>query len=149
MKQEHRDEIIKQAELWLGTRWHHNACRLGAGVDCGRFLIAVYVAAGLIEEFDVGQYAPDFMMHRAEERFLGWVMKHTDEVDVPQRGDVAMWKFGKCFAHGAIVIEWPRVIHSYRHEGKVTRSDASKGRLAFNGAHPREVRFFSIDKRIP
>lgn len=149
MRQEHRDEIVRQAELWLGTRWHHNACRLGAGVDCGRLLIAVYAGAGLIEEFDVGQYAPDFMLHRAEERFLGFVMSRTDEVERPQKGDVAMFKFGKCFAHGAIVTEWPKIIHSYRHEGKVTRGDASQGRLAFNGEKPREVRFFSIDKRIP
>ena len=76
-------------------------------------------------------------------------MKYTDEVAVPQKGDVAMWQFGKCFAHGAIVVEWPMIIHAYRHEGKVTRSDASKGRLAFNGEKPRKVRFFSIDKRIP
>ncbi len=28
-------------------------------------------------------------------------------------GDIVLWKFGRCFSHGAIIVEWPTIIHAY------------------------------------
>lgn len=139
-----RDAVVAQAELWLGTRWHHNARVLGAGVDCGQLLIAAYVGAGLVEDFSVGQYASSFMFHRKDEHFLGWVQRHMDEVEQPSRADVAMWRFGHVFSHGAIVVDWPKIIHAHKPEGRVTYGDATKGVLLMNGTKRREVRFFTL-----
>lgn len=152
MTPEQRQSIIAEAETWLRTPWHHNARVRGAGVDCGQLCIAAYVGSGLVPDFQTGTYSPDFMMHKHEERFLAFVTQYLDEVEKPEPGDVAVWKFAKCFAHGAIVVDWPRIIHAHRPERMVVYGDATQGPLARTGkglfAARREVRFFSIAGRL-
>jgi len=148
-----RDRIVAQARTWLGTRWHHNARVKGSGVDCGQFIIACFIEAGLVANFETGQYPADWMFHQESERFLGWVTQYLDEVPAPLPGDVAVWKYGLCYSHGAVVVDWPQVIHSYRREGGVVAGDATKGEVAREhlpggGSAPREVRFFSIAGRL-
>jgi len=150
---EWRDRIITAARSWLGTRWHHNARVKGAGVDCGQFLIACYIEAGLVADFETGQYPADWMIHQDGERFLGWVLQYLDEVAAPLPGDVAVWKYGLCYSHGAIVVDWPQIIHAYRREAGVVLGDATKGEVAREhqpggGSEPREVRFFSRAGRL-
>jgi hypothetical protein len=41
----------------------------------------------------------------------------------PQPADFIVFRFGRTFSHGAIVVEWPIVIHSYIPHG-VLLSDA-------------------------
>jgi hypothetical protein len=40
-----------------------------------------------------------------------------------------LFKFGRCFAHGAIVVVWPRLIHAWHNAG-VIYADADQGQLA-------------------
>lgn len=148
-----RTAIVDSAVSWLGTRWHHNQCVKGAGVDCGRFIHSAYLEAGLVDPADFGQYQADWMLHRSEERYLAWVEKYLDRVDAPLPGDVVVWRYGHCFSHGAIVVDWPRVIHSYRPERSVCWADADRGplmteRLKDGTEQPRERRFYSIAGRI-
>lgn len=148
-----RAAILAEAETWLGTRWHHNARVKGAGVDCGQLIIGCYIAAELVAPFQTGPYAIDWMQHQSEERYLGWVERYCDRVDSPQPGDIAAWKYGHCFSHGALVVDWPRIIHAYRREGAVVWGDGTKGDLANEhlkggGSRPREVRFYSIAGRL-
>lgn len=148
-----RTAVIDEAKTWLRTPWHHAARIKGAGVDCGQFIIMTYINAGLVPPFETGDYPADWMLHQEGERYLGWVEKYLDRVDVPQPGDVAAWRFGKCFSHGAIVLDWPLVIHAYRRERAVSYGDATKGELsrehlASGGSAPREVRFYSIAGRL-
>ena len=58
-----RQEIIDEAATWLRTPYHHAAAIKGAGVDCAQILIEVYAAVGLADKPDVGNYAPDWMLH--------------------------------------------------------------------------------------
>jgi cell wall-associated NlpC family hydrolase len=51
-------------------------------------------------------------------------------------GNIAVFQFGRCFAHGAVVVEWPRLIHAWNGLG-VVWGDASKPNLL-----GRPVRFF-------
>lgn len=144
-----RARVIEVAQTWIGTRWHHRQCMKGAGVDCGRFIHAVYHEAGLLAAADFESYPSDWMQHRSEERFLGWVEKYADRVDVPQPADVIVWRYGHCFSHGAIVVEWPRILHSYRRDRGVVWGDATQGELAVEilkggGERPREHRFYSM-----
>lgn len=148
-----REKIVNAAISWLRTRWHHRQCKKGAGVDCGRFIHAAYEEAGLVGPEDFGSYPADWMMHRSEERYLAWVEKYLDRVDTPLPGDVAVWKYGHCFSHGAIVIDWPTIIHSYRPERAVVWGDGSTGALATEelkdgSTQPREVRFYSRARRL-
>ena len=148
-----RRRVLDAAESWLLTPWAHNQSVKGAGVDCGRFLMAAYVEPGLAAESALGSYPADWMYHRSEERFLGWVERYLDRVEQPKPADVAVWKYGRCFSHGAIVVDWPRIIHAHAPEGRVSYGDASKGSLARTGikgggSAPREVRFYSLAGRL-
>lgn len=135
-----REAVVAEAHTWLRTPYHHLARIKGAGVDCAWLLIEVYTAAGIVEPFDPGHYPPDWMMHRDEERYLDWVTRYAHEVESPRPGDLAVWRFGRTFSHGAIVVEWPTIIHAYRRERCVTLGDGTHGELA----PPREVRFYSL-----
>lgn len=148
-----RARILEAARSWLGTRWHHRQCVKGAGVDCGRYLHAAYLEAGLVPAASFESYPADWMQHRTEERFLGWVEKYADRVDSALPGDIVVWRYGHCFSHGAIVVDWPIVLHSYRRERGVVWGDATKGELATERLkdgteQPRELRFYSIAGRL-
>lgn len=148
-----RASLVAVSEGWLRTPFHHKARVKGAGVDCGNSLIAWYVEAGLVSDFDTGPYSADWMLHQSEERYLGFVERYLDRVDAPLPGDVAVFKYGHCFSHGALVVEWPKIIHAYQPEGAVVWGDATKGVLAWEhlkqgGHRAREVRFYSIAGRL-
>jgi len=125
-----RERIVAEARAWLNTPYHHAADVKGAGVDCAMLLVRVYHVAGLIPAIDPRPYPADWMMHRDEERYLGWVKKYADPVTEPLPGDVVLYKVGRCFAHGAIVLAWPDVIHAFRDEGGVVLGRFDSGRLA-------------------
>jgi hypothetical protein len=65
------------------------------------------------------------------------LLTYAREVAAPEPGDAALFKFGRCFAHGAVIVEWPWLIHAWNSLG-VVRADASKPALV-----GRPVRFFS------
>lgn len=136
-----RAAVVAEAESWLRTPYHHRARIKGAGVDCAQILVGVYGNVGLIEPFDTGDYPMDWMLHRDDERFLEWVRQHAHhEVEAnPQPGDIAVWRFGRCFSHGGVVTAWPNVIHAHRPDRMVTRADGTQGALA-----GRAVKFFSM-----
>lgn len=117
---------------WLNTPYHHQAAVKGAGVDCAQLLIEVFHRIGMIERIDVGNYPHDWHFHKDDERYLGWIEKFGHKVEQPKPGDIALFKFGRCVSHGAIVLEWPTVIHAYYQQGCVM-GDANgvelKGRL--------------------
>lgn len=123
-----REDVVQAALAWLGTPYHHQGKIKGAGVDCAQLLVAVFHEAGMLPDIDVGYYPHDWHMHRSDEKYLGWVEKYAHRVDTPKPGDVALFKFGRCISHGAIVIEWPRVIHAYIRQGCVL-ADANDGEL--------------------
>lgn len=125
-----QQSVIESARGWLRTPWHHRARIKGAGVDCAQLLIAVYSEAGLIDEFDTGDYPPDWMLHREEERFLSFVTRYADPVDTPEPGDVVIYLVGRCFAHGGIVVAWPEIIHASNRDRKVCLADGTQGWLA-------------------
>jgi cell wall-associated NlpC family hydrolase len=109
-----RKAVLTEALTWLRTPYHHRGTIKGVGVDCAQFPLQVYAASGLIELFDAGDYPPDWHMHRSDERYLNVVRERAREIDpeAVQPGDFVVFRVGRCYAHGAIVIEWPRIIHA-------------------------------------
>jgi cell wall-associated NlpC family hydrolase len=140
-----RAAIVDEALSWQGTPFHHRAMVKGAGVDCAHLLKAVYATAGIALDLDMPEYAQDWNLHHDEPRFLAIVAQYADPVpagEVPQPGDVAMFRYGRHAAHGAIVTAWPVVVHAWRDAGKVVTTEADNGPLAarFAGAwHVRGV----------
>ena len=146
-----RGAVVEEAETWLKTPYHHMGRIKSVGVDCLTLLAEVYEACGIIPHIELEFYPPDWNLHRDAERYLAGVMRHAVELEgrwaatecsrtwedpTPQPGDVAVFKFGRCFAHGAIITEWPSLIHSWVGVG-VLRGDAAQPPLA-----GRAVRFF-------
>jgi len=124
-----RAAVVAEARTWLATPYHHAAAVKGAGVDCAFLLISVFHACGLLPAIDPRPYPHDWHLHRDDERFMGWVEQYADPVADPLPGDIALYQFGRCVSHGALVVEWPMVIHAYVREG-CTYADGMRGQLA-------------------
>jgi len=140
MNQPIRQQIIAEAKTWLGTPWHHEAKIKGAGVDCGQFLIEIYAACGVIERPTVDSYPRDWALHRNEERYLAVVESYCQRVTAPEPGDIVVYKHGRSFSHGGIIISWPLIIHAQVGMG-VVYAEGDQGDLVKNG---RERRFYSV-----
>jgi cell wall-associated NlpC family hydrolase len=135
-----RAAVTAEAEAWIGTPFHHQGRVKGAGVDCAMLLAEVYERCGLVAHFDPGYYPPDWHLHRDAERYLDRLLLYARELDrLPLPGDACVFRFGRTFSHGAIVISWPRIIHAYWAAGRVVWGDATGYPLA-----GRPVRFFGV-----
>lgn len=136
-----RQAVVQEAMSWLNTPYHHRANIKGAGVDCALILIEVFFNAGVIKEKPkLENYPMDWMLHRSEEKYIHYLEQYASlKNDDPEPGDILVWKFGRCFSHGAIVVDYPTIVHAYRKSGIVTldRADQSD----FNG---REVLCYSV-----
>jgi len=125
-EQKERAAVVAEAMTWCSTPYHHGARVKGAGVDCGQLPLAVFEAVGLIPPVDPGTYPHDWHMHQDEERYLAIVERFCDRLPdgaQPLPGDLALYRFGRCISHGAIVIEWPVVLHSHIEAGAVVLDD--------------------------
>jgi cell wall-associated NlpC family hydrolase len=128
---EQRRAVVDEARTWLRTPYVHMGRRKGAGVDCATLLCEVFERAGLIERVELEWYPPDWYLHRDEERYLAMVARYAARVErAPLPGDIALYRYGRCVSHGALVVDWPLVIHAWRAARKVVTSDASKAPLS-------------------
>lgn len=111
-----RAAVVTAARTWLGTPYHHAGRVKGAGVDCAMLLAETYAEAGVIAPVEIAPYSPQWHQHRSAELYLAYVLERAQEIEGPPRpGDVALWKFGNCFSHGAIVMDWPMIVHAFLH----------------------------------
>lgn len=124
--------VLAEARTWLATPWHHEGRVKAAGVDCAMLLVCVFEAVGAIPHIDPRPYPIDHMLHSDQERFLGWLGRYADPVTTgdPQPADVVVYRVGRCFSHGAIVTQWPQIIHAFRDERAVVTTPFDVGRLA-------------------
>lgn len=122
---EQRQAVLREALSWLGTPWVHNARVKGAGVDCGQFIAAVYQRAGVVDYVPTPEYPQDWALHRAEPIFQRLVEAYAKPVgsDDPQPADIALFLYGRCLSHAAIVVAWPKVIHSFLNARRVVVDD--------------------------
>ena len=132
-----REAVIAEAGSWIGTPFHHAARVKGAGVDCLMLLAEVYERAGIVNRIDPPFYVPDWHLHRDAERYMQGLLGYARQIETPLPGDIALFRFGRTFSHGAIVTEWPSLIHAYWSIG-VVWGNATLFPLA-----RRPVRFFT------
>jgi len=135
-----REAVVREALSWAGTPYHHEGRVKGSGVDCGQLLALVYDAAGLIPETSPDAYPCDWHLHRNEEIYLGIVEMFAHKIEgTPRPGDIVLYRWGRCISHGAIVIDWPQVIHSYVGQGVILDDGEANQALA-----SRQVGFWSV-----
>lgn len=160
-----RAAVVAEARSWLRTPYHHMGRVKGAGVDCATLLAEVYARTGVIAPVSIPYYPPDWHLHRDAERYLGFVLDYAQEISCVAQasaesrrepsceakpGDLALWRFGRCFSHGAIVIDWPLVIHAYAGRGCVLEDAACArwlSQLGERGAvRARPLKFFRLKR---
>ena len=133
-----REAVVKEAESWIGTPFHHAARVKGAGVDCLMLLAEVYEHAGIAGHIEPPFYVPDWHLHRDAERYMEGLLAYARPIDGPPLpGDIALFRFGRTFSHGAIIVEWPRLVHAYWAIGVVW------GDATLHPLKDRPVRFFT------
>jgi cell wall-associated NlpC family hydrolase len=132
-----RERVCKVARTYLNTPYHNGGRLKGGGVDCATLLINVFAEAGEIEDFDPGPYSPQFFMHRGEPLYRNIVERFARQVEAPLPADVVLYWVGRQFAHGGIVLKWPRIIHAYKPSGRVCMAEGDNGEFADLKKHPR------------
>lgn len=141
---EQRHRVRFEARRWDATPYHHRASLLGVGIDCAQLLLQTFLSAGLIDDFEPGQYSSDWHLHRGEERYLEVIERYAHQVDFDETpiehrskdfsveiGDILMWRVGRTFSHSAIVTEWPFIIHAYLPSNIVEEVDVRRTPMSF------------------
>lgn len=155
LEKRQRSAVVSIAKTWVGTPYRSGSAVRGpdGGVDCANLPAAVYAEAGVIKPFQVEFYPQDWHLHRSTERYLDQVKKLAFELPpdaLPMPGDLVVWKFGRCFSHGAIVVEWPRAVHAFIGGACTMVNCEQEHRLKFVGepgpnyGKPRERKFFTL-----
>ena len=119
--------IINEAVSWLGTPYDYGSAEKGKGIDCAKFLLAVYKKVGLIRPgFQPPHMNPDwsFKADADPAAFKEFILKCGHEVPFDERlpGDIVSYQFpgyaGRLYeTHLAILIENDLIIHAVRdHE---------------------------------
>ena len=135
-----RDAVVTEARTWIRTPYRHCARVKGAGVDCAMILAEVYsTVLAEFKEVDIPEYSPQWHLHHTDEIYLDIVRQYASEVGTPLPGDIVVVKFGRAFAHGGIVTEWPNVVHAYMQAEQVIEEDFDVNHELSGRAH----RFFS------
>jgi hypothetical protein len=123
---EQRQAVVREALTWLRTPFMYDQCVKGVGVDCGRFLAAVFNNAG-VKRIDIAKLPhipPGWFLHKQKDApspYLSAILTYSVEYNlapgqIPEVGDIVLAKEARDWAHGAIVVAWPKVIGSaYEH----------------------------------
>jgi cell wall-associated NlpC family hydrolase len=125
-------QIVQEALSWKGTPYHHLAAVKGVGVDCAMLVVEVFRSTGLVPaDLDPRPYVPDWHLHRGEEKFIGWLEQFADPVDIGQAGDVMVWRFGRTYSHGGILIDAQGgLIHAYKEARCAVLGNVAESMLA-------------------
>ena len=145
-EQSERDRIDVVAREWIGTPFRDEAQVKGrnGGCDCATLLRGVFIEAGIVPEFKLSHYSPQFFLHSGEQQYLNWVLKYAHEIpkEQAQYGDIVLYWIGQCFAHGAIIIKpgWPNIIHAH-FSSRCVRP--ASGIAVHLGTPIKEMKFFT------
>lgn len=114
-KANYRNDIINEANTWMGTPYKHFSSVKGAGADCALFIMRVYSNCGLIEYKQPEFYANDWSLHNpTKEIFRDIVLESCHQIEKKdlKKGDIILYKFGKMLSHGALLMDGNMIIHS-------------------------------------
>lgn len=145
-----RDKIIAEARSWIKTPYVQQADVKGGGVDCSMLLVRCWVDSGIVYPFEPRPYPANWHMHHSTERYLDWMENVGIEVEHPQPGDVAIFRFGRCFSHGGIIVENNQLISASSTHRRVVRSNLNEPWLFVDAAQnkPRLRKFYDVFARL-
>lgn len=144
-EEEGRAAVVRVAMEYEGTKYHHQGMIKGVGVDCATLIICVFEEAGVVATSEIAPWLPQWFLHKGEEKYLNEVRKYATEITEAeaQIGDIVVYKMGRTFSHGAIIIEpgWPTILHAVQDAGMVIRDIGNSSRF-----RDRESKFFTCWK---
>lgn len=141
-----RADVVREASEWIGTPYHDHGEVKGprGGTDCAKLIKCVFRNVGLVDDFPIPYYSPQQFLHSDAETYLAVIGSFAVEIDEAAAlpGDVVMYKLGRAFGHGAIIIDpgWPNIIHAWAPARLVCRGLGLEEML---GAQWRERKFFA------
>jgi cell wall-associated NlpC family hydrolase len=143
-----RQAIVKEALTWLRTPYHDNARIKGVGVDC-LFPAVVYSQLVLLPAITIPFYSPQWHLHTHEELYRDAVERYCRAVEgTPQPGDFVLFHFGNVWSHGAIVIDWPTIIHAKSDVG-VSLNNAARDPFHKRLLIDRKPLFYTVVEDVP
>jgi len=131
---EERQAVVAEARNCIGTPYRHMGRMKGpgGGLDCAQLVWLVFYNCGLTPFLPLEPYPPDFMLHHGVERYLAIVVERARPVDDPRPGDVVLYRVGRLYAHGGIVVDpgWPHLVHAWAAARRVIADRGDTGPLA-------------------
>ena len=142
-----RAEIVKEAMEWVNTPYRGWSRMKHCGADCIGFVAGVFVNTGHITDAEAAQsipksYSLQHGQHEATTEYVDGILKFMREISENEvlPGDVVMFKIALAYAHSAIVVKWPLVLHSVAHGG-VKLADAKRAPMLTG----KPARFFTLE----
>lgn len=97
--------------FWQGTPHRDRMAKVGVGIDCIGLVRECFVAAGLVEPFELPYYNPRMGLGRANNVMERVFLACTDAVAIdpekgdPADGDVLIWRVGRQSNHCGIYLD--------------------------------------------
>jgi cell wall-associated NlpC family hydrolase len=138
-----REKVVGLAQGFMGTPYVPRGMCPGLALDCGTLLWHVYREIIPLPAFPA-DYPADWALHNVDTRYLDWIAPFVQEVQHPIRGGISVWKYGRSFSHGAIVVDRKNVIHAWGRQafGCVQKSHTNFFRVS---QERREVKHFDLE----
>jgi cell wall-associated NlpC family hydrolase len=114
-----RAAAVAEAFSWLNTPYVDCGYVKGprGAVDCAMLLIGIYSAVGIVpKDYDPRPYNPDWHLHQNEELYMAGLERYSKRVDMPEIGDILMYKFGRHASHGAVLVSDEYIIHAHKRD---------------------------------
>lgn len=129
-----RAAVVEEAKLWLGTPYRNVGRIRGVGANCAQLLYGIYTGAGILHAPEPRWYTPQFHVHSKDERLIEYVKAYGGvEIEESQvkSADVVLFRTGKSFGHGAIILDFPtRMIHTLKMTGCVYGHCTEEGSIS-------------------
>lgn len=128
---EHRLIVSREAMSWLRTPYVSEGRIKGACADC-TFFAQMFEDLGIMPHVEIPKYSPQAHLNREMVVYLELVQDHAREVETPDVGDIVLYKIGRGWSHGGIVVEpgWPHIVHADLAAGAVVMARGDQAALA-------------------
>ncbi len=137
------DMVVAEARKWIGTPYKHQHSTMDHGCDCLGLVRGIWRNVVGSEPRPVPSYSSRWDEVDKTEILLNTVKDLFDETDVPQTGDVLVFRTrrGVVAKHCAIMTEHNRMVHSYNNIGVMECYIVPwwKSRLVYSGQFPRSI----------
>ena len=77
---EQREQIVAEAQSWVGTPYRLGGRTKGIGADCATLILQILVNCGVFTNERLGMYSIDWWCHATSDKYLMNVLRHATKV---------------------------------------------------------------------